>query len=77
MATSASLVLRLSSSFVTINSTSISGFLSLNSFILGVNQIPPKPTTVVTTNFPDGLCFCSVKSVSTSLILDITSLAVE
>ena len=54
----------------------MSGFLSLNSLIFGVNQIPPKPTTVVMISFPDGLSFLSTKSVSTSLILEITSLAV-
>ena len=69
-------MLKSSSSFVTISSTSISGFLSLNSLILGVSQIPPNPTTVVIINFPLGLSFLSTKSVSTSLIFEITSLAV-
>ena len=48
----------------------------MNSCILGVNQVVPKLTTVVTVNFPLGLFFWSPKVVSTSLSLEITSCAV-
>ena len=70
---SACLVLKSSSLSSNISSTSISGFNCINSCILGVSQVVPKLTTVVTDNFPDGLCFLSPKVVSTSFNLEITS----
>ena len=50
--------------------------MSINSLILGDNQIPPNPTTVVTINFPEGLSFFSIKEVSTPFKCIMTSLAV-
>ena len=55
------------------NSISISGFNVMNSFILGVNHVVPKLTTVVTVNLPCSLSFSSLSVASTSFNFDITS----
>mgnify|MGYP002701159346 CR=1 FL=1 len=64
---SACLVLKSSSLSSNINSTSISGFNCINSWILGVSQCVPKLLTVVIVIFHEGLLFWSLNEVSTSL----------
>ena len=59
-----------------ISSTSRSGWRLINSCILGVSQVVPKLTTVVTVSFPVILSLSSLKVDSTSFNFEITSLAV-